>query len=40
MIFSSLDLAHEIEQALEACGYSKMTPIQQQAINSSGRTPL
>jgi superfamily II DNA/RNA helicase len=32
MKFSSLDLAPEILQALEACGYSQMTPIQQQAI--------
>ncbi|MDH5392044.1 MAG: DEAD/DEAH box helicase [Gammaproteobacteria bacterium] len=32
MIFSSLDLAPEIQQALDACGYSQMTPIQQQAI--------
>ena len=32
MNFSSLDLAPEILQALDACGYSKMTPIQQQAI--------
>ncbi len=32
MIFSSLDLAPEIQKALDACGYSQMTPIQQQAI--------
>ncbi len=32
MIFSSLDLAPEIQQALDACGYSEMTAIQQQAI--------
>ncbi len=32
MIFSSLDLAPEIQQTLDACGYSKMTPIQEQAI--------
>ena len=32
MIFSSLDLAPELQQALDACGYSQMTPIQQQAI--------
>jgi superfamily II DNA/RNA helicase len=32
MIFSSLDLAPEIQQALDACGYSQMTAIQQQAI--------
>lgn len=32
MIFSSLDLAPEIQQALDACGYGQMTAIQQQAI--------
>ncbi|MFD2229455.1 DEAD/DEAH box helicase [Alkalimarinus sediminis] len=32
MIFSSLDLAPEIQQALDACGYSQMTPIQERAI--------
>ena len=32
MIFSSLDLAPEIQQALDACGYSEMTPIQELAI--------
>ena len=32
MIFSSLDLAPEIQKALDACGYKEMTPIQQQAI--------
>jgi len=32
MLFSSLDLAPEIQQALDACGYREMTPIQQQAI--------
>ena len=32
MIFSSLDLAPEIQQALDACGYTRMTPIQEQAI--------
>ncbi len=32
MKFSSLDLAPEIQQALDACGYSQMTPIQEQAI--------
>ncbi len=32
MIFSSLDLAPEIQQALDACGYSQMTPIQEGAI--------
>ncbi|MEH6473088.1 MAG: DEAD/DEAH box helicase [Halopseudomonas sp.] len=32
MKFSSLDLAPAIQQAIDACGYSQMTPIQQQAI--------
>ena len=32
MIFSSLDLAPEIQQALDECGYSQMTAIQEQAI--------
>lgn len=32
MIFSSLDLSTEIQQALDACGYKEMTAIQQQAI--------
>jgi ATP-dependent RNA helicase RhlE len=32
MIFSSLDLAPEIQQALDACGYNEMTAIQEQAI--------
>ncbi len=32
MIFSSLDLAPEIQQALDACGYSDMTAIQELAI--------
>jgi len=32
MIFSSLDLAPEIQQALDKCGYNQMTEIQQQAI--------
>lgn len=32
MLFSSLDLAPEIQQALDACGYRQMTAIQQQAI--------
>lgn len=32
MIFSSLDLAPELQKAIDACGYSEMTPIQQQAI--------
>lgn len=32
MNFSSLDLAPELQQALDACGYRQMTPVQQQAI--------
>ncbi|WP_372740146.1 DEAD/DEAH box helicase [Neptunomonas sp.] len=32
MKFSSLDLAPELQRALDACGYSQMTPIQEQAI--------
>ena len=32
MIFSSLDLAPEIQHALDDCGYREMTEIQQQAI--------
>ena len=32
MNFSSLDLAPEIQQALDKCGYKQMTAIQQQAI--------
>jgi len=32
MIFSSLDLAPDIQKALDACGYSQMTPIQETAI--------
>lgn len=32
MLFSSLDLAPDLQKALDACGYSQMTPIQQQAI--------
>lgn len=32
MIFSSLDLAPDIQQALDACGYHEMTAIQEQAI--------
>ena len=32
MIFSSLDLAPEIQKALDACGYNEMTPIQEMAI--------
>ncbi|MCW8825623.1 MAG: DEAD/DEAH box helicase [Gammaproteobacteria bacterium] len=32
MIFSSLDLAPEIQKALDACGYTEMTAIQQLAI--------
>ncbi len=32
MIFSSLDLAPELQQALDACGYTQMTAIQELAI--------
>jgi len=32
MLFSSLDLAPGIQQALDACGYKLMTPIQEKAI--------
>jgi len=32
MIFSSLDLAPEIQQAIDACGYKEMTAIQEKAI--------
>jgi len=32
MIFSSLDLAPDIQKALDACGYNQMTPVQEQAI--------
>ncbi len=32
MIFSSLDLAPDIQKALDVCGYTQMTPIQEQAI--------
>ena len=32
MIFSSLDLAPELQKAIDACGYKTMTPIQEKAI--------
>ena len=32
MKFSSLDLAPPLLQAIEACGYSEMTPVQEKAI--------
>ncbi len=32
MIFSSLDLATDIQKAIDACGYKEMTPIQEKAI--------
>ena len=35
MKFTSLDLAPEIQQAIVACGYSEMTPIQVQAITTA-----
>ncbi|MDO6721494.1 DEAD/DEAH box helicase [Psychrosphaera sp. 1_MG-2023] len=37
MKFSSQDFAPELQQAIDACGYSEMTPIQQQAIPSIRR---
>ena len=37
MKFSSLDLAPEIQQAIDLCGYSKMTPVQVQAITPARR---
>ncbi len=37
MKFSSLGLAPEIQQAIDACGYSDMTAIQQQAITLARR---
>ena len=32
MKFNSLDLAPEIQQAIKACGYTDLTPVQEQAI--------
>ena len=32
MLFSSLDLAPDIQRAIDACGYREMTAIQEQAI--------
>lgn len=32
MLFSSLDLAPDLQKALDACGYNTMTPVQQKAI--------
>lgn len=37
MQFSSLDLAADLQRALDACGYSSMTPVQQQAIAPARR---
>ncbi|MFT5722104.1 MAG: ATP-dependent RNA helicase RhlE [Motiliproteus sp.] len=37
MIFASLDLAPELQQAVDACGYSQMTPIQERAIVAARR---
>ncbi len=37
MKFSSQDFAPELQQAIDACGYSEMTPIQQKAIPSIRR---
>ncbi|MEE9352210.1 MAG: DEAD/DEAH box helicase [Thiotrichaceae bacterium] len=32
MIFSSLDLAPDLQKSIDACGFKQMTPIQEQAI--------
>lgn len=37
MNFSSLDLAPELQQGIDACGFKEMTPIQQQAITPARR---
>lgn len=37
MQFSSLDLAADLQRALDACGYSTMTPVQAQAIAPARR---
>lgn len=37
MIFSSLDLAPELQKAIDACGYKTMTPIQEKAIIAARR---
>ena len=37
MQFSSLDLAADLQRALDACGYTTMTPVQQQAIAPARR---
>lgn len=37
MLFSSLDLATDLQKAIEACGYKHMTDIQQKAIVSARR---
>jgi len=37
MIFSSLDLAPDLQKAIDRCGYEQMTPIQEQAINPARR---
>ncbi len=37
MNFSSLDLAPQISQALETCGYKKLTPVQEKAVVAARR---
>jgi superfamily II DNA/RNA helicase len=37
MKFSNLGFANEIQQAIDACGYTQMTPVQQQAITPARR---
>jgi len=37
MQFSSLDLAADLQRALDVCGYTTMTPVQQQAIAPARR---
>ncbi|MCF2946608.1 DEAD/DEAH box helicase [Paraglaciecola aquimarina] len=37
MKFSNLGFASEIQRALDACGYTQMTPVQQQAITPARR---
>jgi ATP-dependent RNA helicase RhlE len=37
MKFSSLGLTTEIQRSIDACGYSEMTPVQQQAIPAARR---
>jgi superfamily II DNA/RNA helicase len=37
MLFSSLGLAPELQQAINACGYTQMTPVQEKAIAPARR---